>query len=85
MIQHLLLVLLCVVVARYQVDKNGVTGKELPGYAFSALGVCSFDTFLPPDLDYDPPQPGARGLDLAVYLPAVRLQAGYFHSSIKQE
>lgn len=85
MIQHLLLVLFCVVVTRYQVDKNGVTGKELPGHALSALGVCPFDTFLSPDLDYDPPQPGALGLDLTLYLPAGRPQAGYFHSSVKQE
>lgn len=61
LIQHLPLVLLCVVVARYQVD-SGVISKEFPGCAFSDLKVHPFDTFLPPDSDRVPAQPGALDL-----------------------
>lgn len=44
-----------------------------------------FETFLSLDLDYIPPQPGALGLDLALQIPAVGLQAGYLYFSVKQD
>lgn len=47
LIQRLLLLLLCMAVARYQVD-SGVTGTERPGCAFSGLRVHPFDCCLPP-------------------------------------
>lgn len=62
LIQRLLLGLLCVAVTKHQAD-SGVTWKELPGCAFSHRRVHPFDTFLPPDLDSVPPQPGALDLD----------------------
>lgn len=65
LLQHLLLVLLCVAFTQYQVD-SGLTRKELPGYAFSDLRGHPFDTFLTPDLDCAPPQAGALELDLTL-------------------
>lgn len=85
LIQRLLLVLLCVAVARRQVGESRGTSEEFPGCAFSALRVFPLETFLPLDWDHVPLQPGALGLDLALQLPAMGPQAGYFYSSGNQE